>query len=128
MPVLRPRLKQQFILCEVLQRFHGPLAALGEQWPPVSAIGPHTPHVRHQLPQRHGPLLLRKLRDVGLNLVVQCQPTPLQKHAGGGGSEHSGGRSDPEPGIRRHGHARLDVRPAKAFGPHHAAAHADRYR
>jgi hypothetical protein len=82
----------------------------------------------HHLPQRHGPWLLRELRDLGLNLVVQVQPALLEQHADRGGSEHRGGCSDPEPGSRRDAPLRLEVRPAEALGPRDVAVHANRHR
>ena len=82
----------------------------------------------HQLAHGHGPLFLRKLGDVGLNLVIELQPALLQQQADRGRREHRGGGPDPEPRLRRDGHAVVEIRPAKTFGPHDLAANADRHR
>ena len=116
------------MLRKVLQRVDRPLAVLREQRPLVAAVVPDAGHMPHQLAQRHGPLLLRELRHVGLNLVVELQPVLLQQQADRGRRERRGGGADPEPRVWRDGHAVLEIRPAKAFGPHDVATDADRHR
>jgi hypothetical protein len=82
----------------------------------------------HELPQCHGPLFLRELGDVRLNLVVKFQTPLLEQQADGGRSEHGGGGSDPEPGIWRDAYAGLEIRPAKAFCPYDVATGTDGHR
>ena len=82
----------------------------------------------HQLAQCYGPLFLRERRHVDLNLVVEVQPAFLQQQADRGRSERRGGGADPEPRFWRDGHPVLEIRPAKAFGPHDVATDADRHR
>ena len=82
----------------------------------------------HQLAQCHGPLFLRERRHVHLNLVVEVQAALLQQQANRGRSECRGGGADPEPHFWRDGHPVLEIRPAKAFGPHDVASDTDRHR
>ena len=82
----------------------------------------------HQLAQCHGPLFLRERRHVGLNLVVEVQTALLQQQADCGGGERRRRRSDPEPHFWRDWHPVLEIRPAKAFGPHDVATDTDRHR
>ena len=112
----------------MLQRFDRPLAVLRQQRPLVAAVVPDAGHMPHQLAQGHGPLFLRELRHVGLNLVVELQPAFLQQQADRGRRERRGGGADPEPRLRRDRPRVLEIRPAKAFGPHDVAANADRHR
>ena len=79
----------------------------------------------HQLPQCHWPLLLGEFGHVCLDLLVQLQPVLLQQQTNGSRSQHDGGGADPEPGIGRDGYPILEVRPAKAFGPHDVAIDTD---
>ena len=126
--VLGPRLEQQRTVLEVLQRFDRPLALHREQRSFVAAVVPDAGHMPHQLAQRHGPLFLRERRHVGLDLLVELQPAFLQQQSDRGRRERRGGGADSEPRIRRDGHMVLEIRPAKAFGPHEVAAGTDRHR
>ena len=128
LPKLRSRLEQKGTIRKNRQRIGRPLAPLRRQPPIVRSLDPHARHMPHQLAQRHGPGLLRKLRDVRLNLLVELHPILLEQHADRRRREGGRGGSHPEPRLRRHGRARLDVGPAEAFGPHDVAADADRHR
>ncbi len=82
----------------------------------------------HQLSQGHGPLFLRERRHVDLYVGVEIQPAFLHKPADGGRGERAGRISDPEPRLWRDEHPFLEVRVAKAFGPHDVVADTDRHR
>ena len=57
---------------------------------PRRPVGPDAGQMPHQLAQRHGPLLLRELRDVRLNLLVELQPVLLHQQADRRRSERLG--------------------------------------
>jgi hypothetical protein len=81
----------------------------------------------HQLAQRHGPLLLREFRHVGLDLLVEFQTVFLQQQPHRSRCERDGRGADPEPRVQRDWHALLEVRVANALGPDELAADADRH-
>src|SRR5688572_18897223 len=79
----------------------------------------------HQLAYRYGPLFLRKPGHILLDVVIQLQLILLQQHAGRGRGQRRRRRADPEPHAWRDGHALVEIRPAKAFGPDDIAVRTD---
>ncbi len=122
------RLEQQRGLRKGLQSFDRPLTARRQQRPLVAAIVPESGHVPHHLPHGDGPRLLRELRHVHLNLVVELQLPLLEQQADRGRGEQRGGGADPEPRGRRDGQALVEIRPAEAFGPDDGVADTDGHR
>jgi hypothetical protein len=95
---------------------------------PFIPVVPDARHVPHQLAQGDGPLLRGKRGHVRLNLVVEVQPIFLQQQADRRRGERLGSVPDPEARARRDRHSVVEIRPAKAFGPHDVATGANRYR
>ena len=63
-----------------------------------------------------------------LNLVVEMQRVFLQEQSDRSRGERFGRVCDPEPGIWCGRHLVLEIRPAKALGPHDVTVDADRHR
>ena len=128
LPNLRSRLEQKGTIRKNWQRIRRPFAPFRRQPPIVRSRDPYARHISHQMAKRHGPGLLRKLRDVRLNLLVELDPILLEQDADRRRREGRRGGSHPESRLRCHGCVRLDVGPAEALGPHEVAADADRHR
>src|SRR6185369_15343382 len=73
----------------------------------------------------HRPLLVRKIRNILLNLVIQLQPAFVQQQANCSRREYDGGGSGSKPVTGRNRRAVLDIRKPKTLRPHDLAIDTD---